>query len=133
MSTENVEKFFELLATDEALRTQVSQMLKDELGEDRDEARALAALEARVIPLARQRGLEFTREELVEYGEKARNTQGDGTLCDDEMEAVAGGVEVKCIIVGKIDDKLTCYVAGKRDNHLAYCTFHSYTCMIAGF
>lgn len=91
MSTENAKKFFDLVATDEALRTQIDELLRRELGESRDEQRMLQVMENHVLPLARHRGLEFTMEQMSAHMRRPESTD-KCQVDDEELEAVVGGL-----------------------------------------
>lgn len=64
------------------------------------------AIEATILPLAKEVGLPFTYAELQEY-EKANGFNPDGTgseeVSDEELGQVAGGASAASGLLGKID------------------------------
>ncbi len=80
MSKENVKAFMDKLATDKDLQAKVNDRAK--------------AVEAVIIPVAKEAGFDFTVEDLKAY-EKGI---ADGTISKEELDAVAGGST--CIFAG---------------------------------
>ena len=92
MAKENVGKFYEKLAQDAALAEKLNALDKDfaeKNGASTDDAAMREkAVEAVIVPLAKEVGLPFTLEELKEYEqEQVKNM----TLSEDELAQVAGG------------------------------------------
>ena len=96
MAKENVVRFFEQLATDKAMTEKLAAADKDYAEKHEvkagDEAARKAAVEAILVPLAKEAGFPFTVDELAAY-EKEQQGKLKGKLAYDEMENVAGGVE----------------------------------------
>ena len=92
MAKENVVKFYEKLAQDVALAEKLNALDKDfaekNEGSADDAAMREKAVEAIVLPLAKEVGLPFTLEELKEYEQDQMNNM---TLSEDELDQVAGG------------------------------------------
>ena len=92
MAKENVGKFYEKLAQDAALAEKLNALDKDfaeKNGASSDDAAMREkAVEAIIIPLAKEVGLPFTLEELKEYEQDQMKTM---TLSEDELDQVAGG------------------------------------------
>lgn len=78
----NIEKFEELLRSDEALQEKLRVATEAYEGDTADE---LAVFDAVVAPLAAEVGLPFTYEEVEEY------TSGDEVLSLDDLDEAAGG------------------------------------------
>lgn len=95
----NVEKFQELLRSDEALQERLRTAATAYEGDRADEA----AFDALVAPLAAEVGLPFTFEEAKAYAEE------DQEVSLDDVDAVAGGEDVPsyelsgCFIIGGSD------------------------------
>ena len=92
MAKENVGKFYEKLAQDAALAEKLNALDKDfaekNEGSADDAAMREKAVEAIIIPLAKEVGLPFTLEELKEYEQEQLKEMN---LSEDELEQVAGG------------------------------------------
>ncbi len=92
MAKENVGKFYEKLAEDAALAEKLNALDKDfaeKNGPSTDDAAMREkAVEAIIIPLAKEVGLPFTLEELKEYEQEQMKNM---TLSEDELDQVAGG------------------------------------------
>ena len=92
MAKENVGKFYEKLAQDAALAEKLNAMDKDfaeKNGASADDAAMREkAVEAIIIPLAKEVGLPFTLEELKEYEQEQMKEMN---LSEDELDQVAGG------------------------------------------
>ena len=78
----NVQKFEELLSSDEALQAKMRELVDAYNGDGGDER---AFFEAVMAPLSQEAGLPFTFEEGVQYVSSERE------LNDAELDAVAGG------------------------------------------
>ena len=92
MAKENVGKFYEKLAQDAALAEKLNALDKDfaeKNGTSSDDAAMREkAVDAIIIPLAKEVGLPFTLEELKEYEQDQVKNM---TLSEDELDQVAGG------------------------------------------
>ncbi len=92
MAKENVGKFYEKLAQDAALAEKLNALDKDfaeKNGTAADDAATREkAVDAIIIPLAKEAGLPFTLEELKEYEQDQVKNM---TLSEDELDQVAGG------------------------------------------
>ena len=92
MAKENVGKFYEKLAQDAALAEKLNALDKDfaeKIGTAADDAATREkAVDAIIIPLAKEVGLPFTLEELKEYEQEQMKNM---TLSEDELDQVAGG------------------------------------------
>ena len=109
--TENMKQFLEAVSKDEALTAKVGTLGKEEL-----------------IALAKELGITLTEDDFA---------QSATELNDDELNVVAGGVEVNCNCVvggggsGDENDKTcVCVIAGvgMRDNGRERCV-----CPVSGF
>ena len=96
MAKENVGKFYDKLAQDAALAEKLNALDKDfaeKNGTSADDAAMREkAVEAIIIPLAKEVGLPFTLEELKEYEQDQMKNM---TLSEDELAQVAGGKKAK--------------------------------------
>ena len=92
MAKENVGKFYEKFAQDAALAEKLNALDKDFAEKNGtaadDAAMREKAVEAIVIPLAKEVGLPFTLEELKEY---EQDQMKEMNLSEDELDQVAGG------------------------------------------
>ena len=92
MAKENVGKFYEKLAQDAALAEKLNALDKDFAEKNGtaadDAAMREKAVDAIIIPLAKEAGLPFTLEELKEYEQEQMKNM---TLSEDELDQVAGG------------------------------------------
>ena len=92
MAKENVGKFYDKLAQDAALAEKLNALDKDfaeKNGASSDDAAMREkAVEAIIIPLAKEVGLPFTLEELKEYEQEQLKEMN---LSEDELDQVAGG------------------------------------------
>ena len=92
MAKENVGKFYEKLAQDAALAEKLNALDKDfaeKNGASTDDAAMREkAVDAIIIPLAKEVGLPFTIEELKEYEQEQLKEMN---LSEDELDQVAGG------------------------------------------
>jgi len=78
---ENVKKFYDALATDEAMRKKAEDLNKKFEGAQPDEN----AVKAEIISFAEAAGYTFTAEELDAYANRMK------PLSESELEVVAGG------------------------------------------
>ena len=92
MAKENVGKFYEKLAQDAALAEKLNALDKDfaeKIGTAADDAATREkAVDAIIIPLAKEVGLPFTLEELKESEQEQLKEMN---LSEDELDQVAGG------------------------------------------
>ena len=92
MAKENVGKFYDKLAQDAALAEKLNALDKEfaeKNGASTDDAAMREqAVDAIIIPLAKEVGLPFTLEELKEYEQEQLKNM---TLSEDELDQVAGG------------------------------------------
>ncbi|WP_027397989.1 Nif11 family protein [Anaerovibrio lipolyticus] len=92
MAKENVGKFYDKLAQDAALAEKLNALDKEfakKNGASADDAvMREKAVDAIIIPLAKEVGLPFTLEELKEYEQDQMKNM---TLSEDELDQVAGG------------------------------------------
>lgn len=93
MAQENAKRFMELMRTDEEIRKKVKTATEAYIGDKLDEK---ALFETVIAPVAREAGLEFTFEEVVEFAQKPGNDE----LAEDELAVVAGGKGNACVIIG---------------------------------
>ena len=82
----NVQKFVDLLQTDEAFRGKV----QDAVGNYSGEETAEAVFQKVIQPAAEEKGFRFTLEDVQEYIRE--NTDSEQMVSQDEMAQVAGGV-----------------------------------------
>ena len=91
---ENVKKFYDALASDEAMRGRANA-LGDKHGETNPSKSTIAA---ELVAFAKAEGYDFSEKELAEYAEQPY------PIDDDELDAVAGGVndteKCMCIVGG---------------------------------
>ena len=92
MAKENVGKFYAKLQEDATLTAKLNELDKDfaeKNGASADDAAMREkAVEAIIIPLAKEAGLPFTLEELKEYEQEQLKEMN---LSEDELDQVAGG------------------------------------------
>ena len=92
MAKANVGKFYDKLAQDAALAEKLNALDKDFAEKNGtsvdDAAMREKAVEAIIIPLAKEVGLPFTLEELKEYEQEQLKEMN---LSEDELDQVAGG------------------------------------------
>ena len=108
MANANVERFEELLRTDEALRAKLDEATAAYAGDPADEK---ALFEAVIAPLAAELGLPFSFEE----GRESYAAE----LSDAELETVAGGDGF-------------CYLIGGSDEPNGECRAPGYVCAYVG-
>lgn len=91
MAIENVKKFFELVKSDEELAREIAK-IKDEIqnkGETMDYEQIISK---KVIPLAKEHGLDFTMEDFLKY---TNSMVQQGELSDDDLLNVSGGMNLR--------------------------------------
>jgi predicted ribosomally synthesized peptide with nif11-like leader len=115
----NVEKFYDALLKDEALRNKLNAI--GEKYRDRQPSEAEASSE--FIAFAKAEGYAFTAEEYKAFAESPKK------ISEDEMKAVAGGMSVKNAINSMRECFCVAYGAGKNSesNTMAKCA-----CVTAG-
>ena len=86
VSTENVKKFYECIAQDEALKQKFVELSQKHQGESTDKAKSLSAMELQALPLAAQMGYQFTIDDLRAYGEAMEQAKMNCELSDEEIE-----------------------------------------------
>ena len=130
MAMENVGKFYDKLAQDAALAEKLNALDKDfaeKNGASADDAAMREkAVDAIIIPLAKEAGLPFTLEELKEY---EQDQIKEMNLSEDELAQVAGGkrTPVKCNKLKGRCGAAACYYVGvglgrvRKDGKTAFC------------
>ncbi len=91
MSVENVKKFYEAVAQDEALKQKFVALSQKYLGQPMDEAKVIAIMEQEALPIAKQMGYSFSIEELKAYGTEIEASTTNLELSDAELATVTGG------------------------------------------
>jgi len=99
MSVENVKKFYECVAQDEAVKQKFTELAQKYQGEALDADKVAVVFEQEVLPLAAQTGYSFSLDDLKAYGEELKQADMKRELSDEEMQAVTGGV-TSCILRG---------------------------------
>ena len=87
---EKVKKFYDALAKDEGMQARLAKLSEKYEGAQPSADAAAADL----IEFATSEGHAFTKQELDAFGESVKK-DGVSELCDDELEAVAGGNAVQ--------------------------------------
>jgi predicted ribosomally synthesized peptide with nif11-like leader len=103
MSIENVKQFYQVLATDEELKANLTELMKPYQGLEMNEGNRIELAEKILLPIAAEKGMAFTVEDLHQYEREVSQKNQTGELSDEEMEAVAGGLGIAfalCIIIG---------------------------------
>lgn len=103
MSKENVKKFYQELASDESLRARVNDLFKEYQNQTIDKTKKAALIEELVLPIAAEKGLPFTLDELQQYETEMSKEPENGELSLDELNAVAGGMTFGfsfCLLLG---------------------------------
>jgi len=98
VSVENIKRFYDALAKDEALRNMFKEIAKKYEGQKPDDEQADSICEKELIPFAKSAGYDFTLEELKEYSRDAAKP-ATRQLSEEELAAVAGGTCV-CVVSG---------------------------------
>lgn len=117
MSIENVKQFYQLAVTDQELRQELTRLSEQAGVQAIDKSKAESMIEQLVIPIATQRGLPFTIDDLQQYNQELKKAQASGELSAEELDSVAGGVGVgggACFFIG---------LAGAIDIGDAFCFF----------
>ena len=130
MAKENVGKFYDKLSQDAALAEKLNEMDKDFAEKNGASADDIAmrekAVDAIIIPLAKEAGLPFTLDELKEYEQEQLKEMN---LSEDELNQVAGGRPHPKYGGGKTEgaQTLACAFIGvgfgraKKNGKTAYC------------
>ena len=100
MSVENVKKFYEAVAQDEALKQKFVQLSQKYQGQPMDEEKAMALTEQEVLPMAAQMGYSFTIDDVKSYELAMQQAKMGCELSDEELQAVAGGETLLCVFCG---------------------------------
>lgn len=87
MSVENVQKFFELVKSNEELAQEIEK-IKNEAQNKAGTVDYEKIISENVIPMAKERGLEFTLEDFLTY---SSSIAPQGELSDDDLLNVSGG------------------------------------------
>lgn len=99
MSTENVQKFYEAVASDEGLRLKLTELSQSHGKEEMNASKVESLLEKEILPLAAQMGWEFSLADLQRYAEELQPSQLQEDLSEDELAAVSGGKGI-CLLIG---------------------------------
>lgn len=94
MAKENVKLFYEALTKDTVVQKEIKEKEKEYTGNREDRDRIAEEI---LIPVAAKAGYDFTVEELKEA---ENGKQQEGSLKDEELEAVSGGGLGVCIVYG---------------------------------
>lgn len=113
MSVENVRKFYETVARNEALKQKFVELSQKYQGQQMDEAEAMLLLEQEVLPIARQMGYSFSIDDLKAYSEEKKQAGVNRVLSDSELEAISGA---------GINGTSNCFVIGAPDELPGYCS-----------
>ena len=90
MSRENVKKFYELAENDMELAQKLASLDSEMALEASDLANLKAIVKEKIIPLANEKGLDFTADEMVDFANE-KYIQ----LSEDDLLEVSGGVSPK--------------------------------------
>lgn len=91
MAIENVKKFFELVKSDEELAREIAK-IKDEIQNKGETVDYEQIISKKVIPLAKEHGLDFTMEDFLKY---TNSMVQQGELSDDDLLNVSGGMNLR--------------------------------------
>ena len=126
MSVENIKRFYDALAKDEALQDKFKALVKKYEGQKPDEGQFDAIYEKDLLPFAKSAGYDFTLEELKGYRDAVK--PGTRQLSEEELAAVAGGGPCVCVIIGygsfSSGQQCGCvgYGWGQDGSHTCFCT-----------
>ena len=98
MSIENVKKFYECVAQDEAVKQKFAELAQKYQSEALDADKVAVVFEQEVLPLAAQIGYPFSLDDLKACGEEMQQANMNRELSDGEMEAVTGGGLISVIV-----------------------------------
>ncbi len=90
MSRESVKKFYELAETDKEFAQKLASLDSEMSLEASDLANLKAIVNEKIIPLAKEKGLDFTAEEMVDFANEKYMQ-----LSKDDLLDVSGGVSPK--------------------------------------
>ncbi len=95
MIKDNIKGFMKLMNSDEELQKQLKAAAESFSGDRTDEK---AVFEAVIAPIAKEKGYDFTYEDMVELAESAEA----GELSEDELTTAAGGggTAAVCTFIG---------------------------------
>ena len=109
---ENVKKFYDALASSDALKEKAAKLNEKYIGAEKaDEEAATAA----IIAFAASEGYNFTAEELADYT-KTAGKPAPQELSQDELDAVAGGSDACRVCFGTC----ACVLGGAGVHHDPY-------------
>lgn len=91
MSIENVQKFFELVKTDEELAPEIAK-IKNETQNKGEAVDYEQVIIKKIIPLAKKLGLDFNLDDFLSY---TNTVAQQGELSDDDLLNVSGGMSGK--------------------------------------
>jgi len=104
MSRENVIKFYEEVKNSENLKKEFEGLRNQvESGEEKREE----SLAKKIVSLAKENGFDFTEKELLSYMEEVK-----GTLSEEELLSVSGGVSPKALGVGMLGALMLTFAGG---------------------
>lgn len=92
MSMENVKQFYQLVVTDQELRQQLTVLSEQSEVQAMDQYKVASLIEQQIIPIATQRGLPFTMEDLERFNQELKEASENGELSVEELDSVAGGL-----------------------------------------
>ena len=107
MALENVKAFYKELEANQELQKKIAAADAAYNGDTEDKK---AAVEAIILPIAKEVGFDFTAEELISFKPSAQNE--DCEFTEDELEAVAGGGWCLILGFGERDCKTICKYVG---------------------
>lgn len=111
MTMENVDKFYNALASDPSLKEQFIHAAQNHSFDQMDQAAAAAVAEQFVVKYAAQAGYDFTVEDLRNYGSAVGSQSAQTHLSDDELDQVTGGgLTLVCVVLGF--GNATCIIGG---------------------
>ncbi|MEM1371795.1 MAG: Nif11 family protein [Pseudomonadota bacterium] len=84
MARANVERFCEILESDEGLRNRLFEASESQ-----------EHFVERAVEMAGEHGIVFTKEDVISFIEEQTSTKPDGELSDMQLEEVAGGKKHK--------------------------------------
>lgn len=95
MSTENVQKFFEILAQDPIKVSHLQQLKTEFENQSVNAAGDSGFIEKHILSMADDMELSFTIDDFKEYGAiDFQQADGPRDLSDAELDAVAGGLDI---------------------------------------
>lgn len=114
MSVENVEKFYEAIACNRELRSQLAELSRHHRKEEMDEAGITRLIEKQILPLAARMGLGFSLNDLWRHAEELQQTGLREDLEEEELDAVVGGGSNLCVLTNNSTSAglCACYFIG---------------------